>query len=354
MFVSSCSRKGGVDVKTLDLATSVRPYGDADKAGNLFEVISFTDVSAQDESVLSDMGQTVFYIDDTHFGLVDSQLNGAKRIFRVDETTGEAELVISRTGRGPGEYLSVTGIEYRDGNYHFADEMSGKSLIYDAQGKLVEEKKIDKNKNIREIGDGVVAVGNLYGSDTDLDIFSPDGTLLKSYKLSPSDVKTRFAYLQAVAKMNNDYFFRPSISDTLYRVSAEAVAPYLVLQADKYKMPLKLYSTLDDNAKSSYMDNVSCNIYGDYAFCDYYFDGKLYRTLWDLDDCSLIFSTSISGSDDVFGPRVTARGKAVSIWPSGGSGRDFYAVLLPEEIEALFPDRAADAGPMVVHLRSRR
>lgn len=57
---------------------------------------------------------------------------------------------------------------------------------------------------------------------------------------------------------------------------------------------------------------------------------------------------------DVFGPRVTARGKTVSIWPSGGSGRDFYAVLLPEEIEALFPDRAADAGPMVVHLRSRR
>lgn len=350
--LSSCG--GGdklAEVLTLGLADAVRPCGDADAVGKFFDVVSFNDVKAPSGIVLQDMGQSVFRIDDTHFGLVEHQFQGATRIFRVDESDGRAELVIDRTGRDPGEYLSVTDIEYRDGKFIFSDEMGGKILIYDADGNFVSEKSMERGKNICRMDDGNFCVGNLYGSETDLDIFAPDGTLIRSYKLSPDGIKSRLARLQGVKRQNGGYIFQPALSDTLYRISADAAVPYMVLQPGKYKMPESLYSTLDHAAMSKYIDNADCRIYGDCAFCSFNYSEKLYRTVWSLQDGSLLFSTAISDPDDVLGPQVGINGKKVYVWPDGGDGNDFYSVLLPPDAERLLPDRSSDAGPVVVHLR---
>ena len=347
----SCGGDKYGDVLTLELAEAVRPCGDAAAVGKSFDVVSFNNVKAPSGVVIQDMGQSVFSIDGTHFGLVERQLQGATRIFRVDEAEGQAELVIDRTGRGPGEYLSVSGIEYRGGKFTFADEMSGKFLTYDAGGNFVSEKSMERNKNICYMDDGNICVGNMYGSDTDLDIFAPDGMLLKSYKLSPNGIKSRMLRLQGVKKWNGAYIFQPALSDTLYGITVDAAVPYMVLQPGKYKMPESLYSTLDYAAMSKYIDNVDFRAYGDYAFCSFNYSDKMYRTVWSLKDGSLLFSTAISGPDDVFGPQVEINGVEVSVWPDGGDGNDFYSVLLPPDAERLFPDRSSDAGPVVVHLR---
>lgn len=39
------------------------------------------------------------------------------------------------------------------------------------------------------------------------------------------------------------------------------------------------------------------------------------------------------------------------VWPDGGNGDDFYSVLLPPDVERLFPDRGSDAAPVVVHVK---
>lgn len=347
----SCGGDKPADVLTLDLAEAVRPCGDAVAVGRNFDVVSFNDVKAPSSIVLQDMGQSVFRIDGSHFGLVEHQLQGPTRIFRVDESDGRAELVIDCTGRGPGEYLSVSGIEYRGGKFTFADEMSGKFLTYDAEGNFVCEKSMERGKNICYIKDGNICVGNMYGSDTDLDIFAPDGMLLKSYKLSPDGVKSRMLGPQGVKNWNGAYIFQPALSDTLYRITVDAAVPYMVLQPGKYKMPESLCSTLDYAAMSKYIDNVDCRVYGDYAFCSFNHSEKLYRTVWSLKDASLLFSTAISGPDDVLGPQVEINGEQVCVWPDGGNGDDFYSVLLPPDAERLFPDRGSDAGPVVVHVK---
>ena len=74
-----------------------------------------------------------------------------------------------------------------------------------------------------------------------------------------------------------------------------------------------LYSTLDYAAMSKYIDNVDCRVYGDYAFCSFNHSEKLYRTVWSLKDASLLFSTAISGPDDVLGPQVEINGEQVCV-----------------------------------------
>lgn len=343
--VVSCGRSDNGGEVSLNLPESVKASKDysAARPADVYELVSAVAVAPAGDEVISDYGQSLFYVDGGHFGLVDN-----KRVFLVDESDGKAALVIDKVGRGPGEYLDVLRCDWKDGNYMLTSCLSGKYITYDGGGELLSEKNFSRGRVFSALSDDTYAVCNFYGEKSDIDIYGADDSLVKSYKMSPEGVKSRMLSVQSLYEYDGDFFFLPAFSDTLYRVSVEEATPYLVFDAGQYAAP-------SDNPASDapqFISNLSYRVGGDAVFCEFQHNERSYRTVWNTADGKLLFSTCFSDENGPFGFPFEVNGQSVSIWPTLVHGRDLFALLVPPDAYKLFPESAGE-GPVVVHLRKK-
>lgn len=288
-----------------------------------------------------------FDIDDKSVGVYDGE-----RILKVGIGQGKIQLNISRIGRGPGEYLGVDGCRYDHDNkwYVVTSLLDGKVIWYDENGRLAKEMTVGDRGAFCPMDAGHYAYVKPYDADEDFEIYDSEGSLIRRSVLGHKGVPTQMLYSQSFKCFNGQYYFAPTLSDTLYHVNAEKDVPFLVFDKGDKKIPEEYYSNITSHDLSDYINSLSFYICGDMLFARFWCKGKMFMEIWDLTDRRLAFKSELSSEFDEYGFPVQVNGETVYVWPDDVSGNILYCTLLHREAQKLFPDLSEDANPVFLRI----
>lgn len=325
LIVSACNSEIKNDLITLNLDTSLKAsVPKPELLDSKYEVISATIL---DEDVLL-RNPKLFYAGQGLYGLRDSE------IMFFDAKTGELISKWSHKGRGPKEYISASTVSVRDTVVCVSDSYSAsKALFYNIKGDFLKAISLPINSNGQFVGkdEFILTYSNL-SEDKDFSLYKGDKLLRESLLEPKYNSPEGLYYATSVMEYNDDCFACLAYSDTLYKLTAEANLPYLIMDpgTKRKKMPENRQLVFDDmfGDRSGYILDRSARISGNLAFVTFGYNGKSYKEVWDLDSEEMLFKTFLSQEVGIMstGFPVKLGDEAIPFWPDYVKGNDIYCV----------------------------
>ena len=236
-------------------------------------------------------------------------------------------------------------------------------LAYTPEGKYLPEYSRDSLIGAAVLADGNILALNpvdparLYAgteqSGACYDIYDAEwnpirrGTVMQNTKRS-----FMIGYPEPVMSLGGECYYSPYRSDTLYRVTADADIPALVFDKGRYAISDEAYMNPEMMVSGGPgISDVSTEIIGPYAFCDFYItlDGLYCSQVWDMRDGKLVYAASSGDSRPGF--RLKSDGVGLSVSPSFVVDGEIFSILDYDDALRLVPDLDADANPVLLHLR---
>ena len=359
----SCGRRSGSGEGplVLDIASAVGAGEVCESVcSDMFEVAGWTTIGTEDSVLLA--YPQIFGYKDGEIYLYDGM---SETFFRVRERDGKILSRFCRKGRGPGDYVSL-GTACLDGARDIilaSDVSMNRILAYTPEGKYLPEYSRDSLIGAAVLADGNILAlnpvdpGRLYAgteqSGACYDIYDAEwnpirrGTVMQNTKRS-----FMIGYPDPVISLDGECYYSPYRSDTLYRVTADADIPALVFDKGRYAISDEAYMNPEMMVSGGPgISDVSTEIIGPYAFCDFYItlDGLYCSQVWDMRDGKLVYAASSEDSRPGF--RLKSDGVELSVSPSFVMDGEIFSILDYDNALRLVPDLDTDSNPVLMHLR---
>lgn len=321
LMLAACVRQEGL--KTLDLSASsgIDFYTDP-----LMPSVAELDGTPVHDLLLSD--PRIWDVWDDCYVLQNDKV-----FYFVNRETGAAEGGIDHVGRGPGEYIFPINYSRLGSVVAITDNLNGKVILYNRAGEWIGQREIPSSSMFYFWKENGSVVTYSSTSDHDLDFYEGDERI-DSVDVASGPDKTGSVFMTNLDLFNGQYFFKPTIGDTMYRVTDEAkLVPYLILDKGNLRMPEAYYTKMSDWYAHSddYITLEYARIAGDYAFVEYNFHEHMVRELWHLPTEKMLFKTTPQTSLMELGFPVEFNGETIPFWPTYVNGKDAYAVWGEED-----------------------
>lgn len=339
----SCENNNISELRKIDLGKSVSDKANSRKA----VVMDVADV----EPIIIDDSITVGTlriagVDENNMVIYDRE-----RIMIFDRN-GYLQSIVAKKGNGPQEYVNILSV-YADMDsrqLYVTDTQKRNVLRYTFEGEYID---VFHDESCGHVGG--FPGGNLimcYSPYSDsrfcFGIFDKKWNLLRESTLRKTEIDSRMLAFDGTGLFNGECFFKKCFEDTLYSVTNNVDRPVLIIDKGKYKAPDEYYKTYRPQGK--YILGEAFSMADEYLFLEFGFDGKMYRDVWNSEDCTLLFRSEISSEDDHPGFPVNVEGETVYCWPDYVNGDNLYCVLIYEEAKKIFPDLSEDSNPVIIHL----
>lgn len=301
---------------------------------DLFEVIGMSQLSVSDSTMLSRC-LVASMTEDKIIWWDPSKI-------LVSDRNGNVANVISRKGRGPGEYSSLVDVKYDErADYIYICDYAGPLKIYKPSGSFVGN--VDTGGSVSSF---CVDDSYLYFVDkSDSACFTVASAgvkpeIIRKSSMKKRQMKTAMITLDGLEKYGPDVYFRRALSDTLYVITPESEEAFLHLDCGSHKMPLEYYATLDlmDSHSDDYITNFGVDLIKDKAFVSFVYKQKAYYDLWDIQHSKLLHRHIATMEDPTFGLPFNIDGTTCYLWPKYVSDREMLCELNPSDAASLFPD----------------
>jgi hypothetical protein len=308
--LSACTgRESGLPV--LDVAGAMNQTASSDfRLNDILEVEAIVPIETRPDVLIGDV--QLVHIDRSHYYVVDHQIGAVVRIDRE----GRIVSTIARVGRGPGEYLGITGVDVDETSSTiriFDDMDSDKYITYDMDGNFIAE------GSLREKGVGsplfisddyMVTRGRpegafrLYITDRDMNIqrglFPMDSAAYSSME--------RFSWIRqtSVGSGGDAALVNIPTNDTLYRVTKLGTTPELIIDRGAYRMDEEdmflVMTPPSDPFDLPKLRSTSVSSAGDYYFVRHMVLGFI-QEIWSKRDNRLVARTDSRYGFDQYGFR---------------------------------------------------
>lgn len=222
--------------------------------------------------------------DITLFGISDDRMFGltADNIIVIMNHDGDILSTSKRTGRGPGEFVNLGGIEYDPYNDEIVLlDLWNKVIRLDPDGNLKDE---IKNGNTPTFGDVKVLDKDRYAvtgisndtRDYSIRIMDRDFNQINSMLPIANDAQKSNSGIIAIETMrafNSKVLYKPFGELTYYELDGTSYSPYLIVDCGKYTVPPEMYSFVGEH--SDLQNNFQ--IQDEYIIGEYYFVQYLYE-----------------------------------------------------------------------------
>lgn len=270
----------------------------------------------------------------------------------IFDSNGDLQSVIEKKGNGPQEYVQIFSV-YADmarRQLYVTDVHKRNILRYTFNGEYVDVFHSDSCGNVMGTPGGDLIMCYAPYSETPFcfGIYDRDWNLLRESSLRKPVTESRIMNFEAAEAFNGECYFKKAHEDTLYSVTETVDRPVLIIDKGRYRAPDEYYKT--DRPQGKFITGEKLSMAGWYLFLEFYLDGKMYRDVWNSQNCTLLFRSEISGGNDLPGFPVNVEGETVYCWPDYVAGENLYCVLLYNEAKKIFPDLPEDSNPIVLRL----
>lgn len=162
--------------------------------------------------------------------------------------TGEFVRKIGKAGRGPGEYPALIDLTFDEskGRIFVLTDFLRKILIYDYNGTYLNSINIPDRfaQSIDYIDSGIIAIqsGSTINTLVSTEIINEQGKSLVQFRsriyknISPNPDGKLY---NLVYRYKNDFYVKEFKNDTVYKMTANGLLPYFVVNLGKFKPPLE-------------------------------------------------------------------------------------------------------------------
>lgn len=211
--------KDGLQSYKLDIKEDKKPIAD------LIESIEITRLEETDESLLRYVGQVDFH--------EDKMIILSNETFHIYSKIGEFISKFNRKGDGPEEYSRLTDIWLESGMIGVYSTIGRYVKRYDLEGNFISGDRLDERAaHVYPYKSGYILDMHIIYTQDSLkyslvtvdDQMKLDQTFLP-FKKDPDFRSTQ--YLNSFFTLNDDLFYLHTMSDTVYRLTSDAVVPYI-------------------------------------------------------------------------------------------------------------------------------
>lgn len=277
----------------------------------------------------------------------------------IMDSQGRQKGVISRVGRGPGEYSLAQDImvDYDHRRIHIFD-FSRPYIIHDYsfEGKWIED---------RELPVKAFALG--YDHNTFYAVLREDkgsyycmidyGSLkVRGYSNMKyeREEKTRIVTVPSVSKYDGRLFLFKPFSTTQYLVSNESATPYLTCDLGRLGLPKsgrRSWGMIESEGRS-HMGYDSKVLAEDYLFVRVLYNSSIYYQIWNLKEMKLVFQHIMKSRSDKAGFPLMIKGKEYYVWPDDYSDGYLYCIIEDDALsKELEPEYTIDRNPVILKLK---
>ncbi|MCL2739016.1 MAG: 6-bladed beta-propeller [Bacteroidales bacterium] len=356
MIIMSCNQKERPPYVVIDIEKNINKSGSANFVLNdIAQSMSLIPIETSD-SVLF---RNVIIVGVTEENLIihGGNIGAFKRaIYFINRTDGKVSSVIDRHGRGPGEYVNIVDVSLnkRSNTLYLSD--SRKINEYTFDGKFIYAIQNDSAWIVRMLDDGNFAVSYHPSLDMEFALGIYDNAWnLKRRGLSKAERGRKFdmIYFDGIFEFNGDYFYKMAHCDTLYRITSAFDEPYLVHSKGRYQIPIDIKVSREKTEKygNRYIQHDYGNLISKYYFLSYYYDGKYYKEIWDIETPSLVYKSIFSRTGGVNGVPVIIDGKKIYVWPAFVSEESLYCIVEAEDAISLIPSLTEDSNPVILEVK---
>lgn len=315
LFSQTCSRPEHTETRyRLDLSTSI-------KTSTLCPDFNLSSLGHFERQLVLD--ESEYLLSSLSFYPYDNKsvfVAGSGYALRISLPGGKVLSQFSRMGRGPQEYLSISGLFFRNGKVWLEDVNGGKLIVCDTLGGVEQVISVGRNESLIPLdGDAFLKTypvnspaGHLY------DILDEEMRVHRTSKLSLPDVRSEaFLFQNAPQIIGGDLFIQPQFSAYYYKITVKEETPWLYLDAGSYEMPPKVRSdpVLLEAEQDHYLNLQSLIIVGSLAFVEYWMDG-LHRVVYEMETGEILFNIVVkTGEEPQTGILLKSYGKYYSVWP---------------------------------------
>lgn len=351
-FVYGCSQVGNSDLKTIDLERNVGTKTLPFKLNDIADVVSLIEIGNPD-SVMLKRARPVC----EHEGKL--LIDGGDVLVLADISSGSIYNKVGRKGKGPGEYIRVSGAAMdKDGNIYVCDMNPDRVLEYDRNGVYVGDLRCSRASSLAVLPDGKFAVSvNAGKRDTvSLVICDENAQVTRESGLKNPDIKTGMIYLDYLNRQDGNCWFKKSLVDTVYQVTSEKDIPWLVLSKGKYRIPDEDYTSLEKLNSDSYkyISNMSLKFNSRFMYLQYWYAGAMYMDMWDIEQEKLVGRNYLEnpGYESIPGFEVEMDGISSHVVPCFMSEKYMVCEFLRMEDEAeLFPSLTENSNPVLLVMK---
>lgn len=245
---------------------------------------------------------------------------GSGYALRISLPDGKVLSRYSRMGRGPQEYLSISGLFFRNGKVWLEDVNGGKLIVCDTLGGVKQVMSVGRNESLIPLdGDAFLKMypvnspaGHLY------DILDEEMRVLRTSKLSLPDIRSEaFLFQNAPQIIGGDLYIQPQFSSYYYKITVKEEKPWLHLDAGSYEMPPEVRSdpVRMEAEQVHYLNVQSLIIVGSLAFVEYWMDG-LHRVVYEMETGEILFNIVVKTGEELqTGILLESYGIKYSVWP---------------------------------------
>lgn len=279
-------------------------------------------------------------------------------IFRTD-MNGEVINVISKKGKGPGEYIGLdyVSVNSNDSTIQVFDRRGDKSVVYDLSGNLIQDIAL-KDKGISVpvlvLENSVIARGRddstykLCITDKNLNIqqclFPMDTTLNEMERLCLT-WQLNFCENKDLTIVNL------AEEDTVFCVTKKGIEPLCIFKKGIYRLPDEMAKKPMEFTEqgSPYFRSMKIASIPGYYLISYLFEGHFYDEVWSKTNNQIV-SRFVLGDDGVGFPFGLPSGKIIRINTGLFIKDNIVALTIPADVaaEEKLADVKADDNPVLV------
>ena len=254
------------------------------------------------------------------FNISESELwfTDKSKIFRFNPK-GHCEVIISRNGEGPEDYLGIMNASMLpNSNITVLDFERGNILEYTQSGKWINRNKGSYGGMI-SIPRGLMTVAIPKGPSIPIQAFFINEKLevVDSIPVAQGiDVSKGFINIPGLIKIND----KAGIiwNDTVKIINQDhALQSFLIFETGNLTLPQEIATdfALSDK-RNEYISGIYPIIWDDLVFLQFYYREKIYFDIWDIINSKLIFRNIVDGPEGTYGfPLKGSDGYIYNVWP---------------------------------------
>lgn len=288
------------------------------------------------------------------------KINGHKLCY-INAVDGSILHVFNRYGRGPQEYLDMTGVslDKKGNNVYVVDYKKGKILCYDKMGDFVEEVGFEgiSAKDVSDLkclddGSFAICFSPQRKGHSAVGIYSAGRRKMRDSKMLKSSFKTYMTHINQFHNLSGICVFKDNFSDTLSYISSECDHPFMIVDRGKLRMPDEYYSNRKLYNDNEYLFIQSYNyiIADELLFLEFFYKDKLYRDVYEIKSGRLISRTLITQEFDGFGFPVKIGDQLVNCWPKFVARNEIYCTIPADQVARIYKQSDDFGNPVLIKL----
>jgi hypothetical protein len=349
---TSCNHTEKSPHIVIDLENTITKKGsDELKLNDISEKIRLIPIETNDSTLLSAV-HIIAGTTEERVIIYDKQT-----VYFINKEDGKVLSTINRYGEGPEEYGLIMDVclDKQKNTLYIYDPTKKSAKEYTVSGEFVKSIKNDSIGIFRILNDGHFAVSfpPYLNKDFALGIYDNSWNLLRKGIPKKKDRNFAMLYFDNIVEFNNEYYYKLTFSDTLYRISLEFDEPYLIVSKGKYKLPEELAASLSELDKhgDKYVQQDYGYLISNYYFQTYYYDRKAYYEIWNTENSALIYKSTYGQEGGIKGIPIVIEGKEICVWPGYVSGDFLYCFIEDEDAVSLVPSLPSDTNPIILEVK---